>query len=306
VNNDGEYFPALTASYSNKSTPVNRANDGNYWYHDSPPNRWTTQGSPNEIDWLELNFGIERPIEKVKIYLLDDERGVKSPAKYDLEYWDGKNWTPVPQQFRLPERPTGHRANTIQFPTLNTAKLRVVFTPEKDSSIGLTEIEAWGHADLPLKEPTSAIDNLAYNKSGRGFPKASASYTSPFDKIIEINDGKSFFTVNSRNRWTAYKSPNKSDWIEIDFGEPKSVSRADIHIWGDNGGVRAPKSIVVQYWTGQDWHEVMQPRSDPQMPLAMSVNTVRFTQVSTSKIRVVFEHDLPGFSGVTELMLWEK
>ncbi len=112
-------------------------------------------------------------------------------------------------------------------------------------------------------------------------------------------------TIASRNRWTAYQSPNPSDWVQIDFGKSCTVGRVELHLWGDNGGVRAPRSCTIQYWNGNDWAEVADLKRDPEKPLAMAVNEYAFTQVSTERIRVVFVHDLPGFTGVTELMVWE-
>jgi hypothetical protein len=35
------------------------------------------------------------------------------------------------------------------------------------------------------------------------------------------------------------------------------------------------------------------------------VNTVRIDPVQTEKVRVVFEHDLPAYSGMTELRIWD-
>src|SRR5439155_1507885 len=41
VNNDGWYFPRVSASFSGTGTDLTKVNDGNYWYHISPPNRCT-------------------------------------------------------------------------------------------------------------------------------------------------------------------------------------------------------------------------------------------------------------------------
>src|SRR5262249_54970522 len=62
VNNDGTYFPRIIASYTAPGTSTAKLIDGNYWYHVSPPNRWTCEGSPNATDWLMLDFGTRRRI----------------------------------------------------------------------------------------------------------------------------------------------------------------------------------------------------------------------------------------------------
>jgi len=73
VNNGGAPFPLASASHSAPPHPPFYAVDGNYWYHRSPPNRWTAEGSGNATDWFEVDFGIERSIEAVKLYFLDDQ-----------------------------------------------------------------------------------------------------------------------------------------------------------------------------------------------------------------------------------------
>jgi hypothetical protein len=43
----------------------------------------------------------------------------------------------------------------------------------------------------------------------------------------------------------------------------------------------------------------------PGIPQVSSVNTVHIEPVMTARIRIVFEHDLPAASGMTELVLLE-
>ena len=144
VNNDGTYYPRVLASFSNPKTPPSKLIDGNYWYHRDPPNRWTCEGSPNASDSVVIEFGAKRRIQTAKLYFLDDEKGVVPPAKFDLEHWDGKAWQPIPTQTRAPEKPTGHRANVIRFPSLATEKVRAVLHHAEAGKSGLTEFEVWG------------------------------------------------------------------------------------------------------------------------------------------------------------------
>ena len=80
----------------------------------------------------------------VKLYLLDDGERVTAPNRIDLQYWDGEKWLVVPEQTRNPQTPTGHRANTIRFPALQTDKIRAIFTHGADGRTGLSEFEIWG------------------------------------------------------------------------------------------------------------------------------------------------------------------
>ena len=305
VNNDGTPYPRLTASYSAPTTPPFYANDGSRWYHASPANRWTAAGSGHATDWLELDFGVTRPVDRVALYFVDDGTGVRAPLRYRLEEWKGEAWKPVREQTRSPARPAGHRANTVTFPRIRTAKIRVTFTHRPGASTGLTEIEAWARTPLPLPPPTEPVHDLAYNATGRGFPRATASFTSRSDSVAQVGDGRIAFTRASRNRWTAYGSPHPSDWVEIAFGARRTVRALDLYLWGDSGGVRAPKRYSVQYWDGRRWAEPREVLRTPSRPATWAMNSVRLDPVETDRIRVVFEHDLPAFSGMTELMVWD-
>jgi hypothetical protein len=305
VNNDGTPYPSLTASYSAPTTPPFYANDGNRWYHASPANRWTAAGSGHATDWLELDFGVTRPLEEVDLYFVDDGAGVTAPARYDVAMWTGAGWSAIPGQLRRPARPEGHRANAVTFPRISTPRLRVTFTHRPGASTGLTEIEAWAHTPLPLPAPTAPVHDLAYNGTGQGFPRATASFTSRYDQVGQVNDGRIALTRASRNRWTAYASPHKSDWVEIAFGVRRTVRALDLYLWGDSGGVRAPRRYAVQYWDGRRWAEPRERLRTPERPATWAMNSVRIDPVETDRIRVVFEHDVPAFSGMTELMVWD-
>ena len=78
----------------------------------------------------------------------------------------------------------------------------------------------------------------------------------------------------------------------------------ELYLWGDNAGVKAPRQCVVQYWDGSRWTDASVVSRLPERPATWALNTVRIRPVRTSKIRVIFEHDLPAASGVTELMVW--
>ncbi len=113
------------------------------------------------------------------------------------------------------------------------------------------------------------------------------------------------FTRYSRNRWTAYGSPNRSDWVEIDFAGRRRVSRLELYLWGDGTGVKAPKRYSVQFWDGRAWADAQVVSQKPGTPEVSAVNTVRIVPVEAEKIRVLFQHDLPAYSGMTELVIWE-
>jgi len=306
VNNDGDYYPQLQSSFTAARTSLSKLNDGNYWYHLHPPNRWTTEGSPNATDWLEADLGVPRPLDTVKLYFLDDGEKIVAPVRFDLEYWTGQTWAAVPKQTRTPVQPTGHRANVVNFPTLNAQKLRIVFTHAPGGRTGLTEVEAWGELKGTFEVAPPPPGNLALNMSGKGFPKTSASFHDAFGGVpARANDGKIVYRPTPMNRWTSYGSPNVTDWLEVDFGTPKEFGRVELCIYDDRGGVQPPASYTVEIWNGTEWREVPNQVKTPAKPVGSAVNTVTFPKQTATKLRVVFTHQGKSRSGVSEILVWK-
>lgn len=298
VNNEKDhYFPRAISSFSGiGENSYLKISDGQHWYYTHPANRWSSLHSDNNTEYVGVDFGIERPIQAVKIYLYSDDSAIHTPVSYKLEYWNGKSWKKVRSQERNPKMPEAGKANTINFKEIKTSKLRVVLKPKKGNAVGVSELEAWGKADFPIQPGEGKISNLAY-KSNATF---SCSYTSRFDNVQGINDGLD----NPTNRWTGYESPNETDWVQFDFGEIKQVSKANLFIFDDRGGVQPPADYVIKYWDGNKWIEASNQEKIPEVPVS-NLNQVSFDAVQTSKIRIVFTHKSEkAFSGIYELELY--
>ena len=161
VNNDGTYYPRMTASFTSPQSSIAKLNDGNYWYVPHPPNRWTCQGSPNASDWVVLDFGVVRSLQTLKLFFLDDgdsrDTDVRVPKSIDVEAWVDDHWATVELPAALtsdPSKPSalrGHTATEISLNAMRTSKIRVRLEHQPKFSSGLTEIEAWGEATLPLE-----------------------------------------------------------------------------------------------------------------------------------------------------------
>jgi len=298
VNNGHEPFPWTEVSYAYPSNPPNYLVDGNYWYQLSPPNRWTTIGSPNAYDTITVDLGAPRRVERVVLYLLDDGAAgpVRAPARYGVELWHDGRWTTVPSPQRNPALPTGHRANTVSFPPAVASRVRVLLMPNDGAPVGLSELEVWGSPDSARQASGPARD-LALAAH------ASASFTATDARVEQVNDGVVAFTYYSRNRWTAVGSPNESDWIELDLDAPATVGRVELYLWGDGDRVRAPSQYAIQLWDGADWHPARERSRVPTHPLASARNVVLIEPTKTSRLRVVFEHARPAVTGVTELIV---
>jgi hypothetical protein len=311
VNNDGDYYPRYMASYVHPGSSLAKLSDGQYVYDIRPSNRWTTSGSPNGEDSLEVDFGSERPVDTVKLYVVDDggngEGKVTAPAKIQLASWDGSAWKPVPDLKASAEVPLGGRPHTLSFPVLKTSRLRAVLTHAEGGRSGLTEFEAWGPGVKPYVPAPPPAGNLAFNRNAEGFPKASASHSDQFGGLpARAIDGKIIFEVTPVNRWTCYGSPDATDSFEVEFGNKVKAGRAVLHIYDDRGGVQAPAAYTVEGWNGSEWKEMAQQVKSPAIPTGNMANVVTFTPTEVSKLRVVFTHNGKARSGMTEFEIWEK
>lgn len=312
VNNDGDYYPRYQASHVHPRSSLAMLSDGQYRYDIRPVNRWTAVDSPNASDWVEVDFGTPRPIDTVKLYVLDDgeksEFGkVAPPSAIRLEHWDGSAWKPVPGIKASSDAPVGRRPHVLTFPVLKIARLRAVLTHAEGSRSGLTEFEAWGPGVKPYEAAPPPAGNLAFNRSGEGFPKASASHSDIYGGLPpRAIDGKIIFEATPMNRWTCYGSPNPTDFYEVDFGKPVKVSRAVLHLYDDRGGVQAPGDYRIEGWNGHEWQAMAEQVKSPANPTGGMANVVTFTPAEVGKLRVVFTHKGQARSGMTEFEVWEK
>lgn len=308
ANNDGDYFPAITASSVDEGQSAQTLTDGNYWYHQHPPNRVTMATSTNAVDWIEIDLGTPRRIHTLKAYFLDDDgrTAVQAPASFALFVLRDGEWRPPEREERTPAAPQGRRANVVRFQEIETSAVRVELRHAKSARSGLTELEIWGDAQLPVEPAPRPEGNLAYNRGETPFPRVRASHTSRFDRLETVHDGRIVFRPTPANRWTAYESPHDTDWLEIDFGEPRTVGRMELYIYDDRGGVQAPESYVVQHWQDGEWRDVPDQRRSPDQPVGGKRNTVRFAPVRTDKLRIVFRRRGESRCGLTEIEAWEK
>lgn len=308
VNNDGTYYPKVTASYTSGRSSLSKVNDGNFWYTLHPPNRWTCEGSPNLNDWIDVDFGTPRKIDEIKLYLLDDSNlpssTVGKPSSIALEtYVDGK-WLPL-EYHGGPGPIEGHKPYSLRLRDTTLSRFRVIFNHSLGRKTGLTEIEAWGDAKLPLPPLPHPEGNIAYNAGTLEFPKATASYHDRFGGVPKSAiDGITNFQPTPTNRWTSYESPNEKDWLEIDFGKVVEFGRVELAIYDDRGGVQAPLHFDIEVWLDGSWQSLSDVKRSPDEPVGGQWNTATFKPQKSSKLRIQFTNRSPARSGVTEVMVW--
>jgi hypothetical protein len=80
---------------------------------------------------------------RIELAIYADSGGVQPPARYEVEFWDGKKWRVVTGARKSPEKPTGGQFNEVRFGRVTTSKVRVVFTHAGKARSDLTEILVW-------------------------------------------------------------------------------------------------------------------------------------------------------------------
>ena len=296
VNNSTRIYPRAIASFPGIKHPINKINDGQYWYLTPTTNQWSNVYSEERQDWAGIDFGTVRDLNRIVLYFVEDNEEIRAPKNFDIEYWDGKVWKKVENQKRQYNVPLSRKANAVAVKGLRTSKIRVLLTPEKKYNVAISEIEAWGDACFPIKTPVDTA-RMIKNKA-----EASASYTSRFDKVDTVVDG----LLNPNGRWTAFESPNKSDWIQIEFDQKMAMNAVYIYLYGDTANIGPPSEMFLEYWNGSSWKAVNNQKSIPERAVANALNILKFKEVGTDKIRLTMLHSKNKYSGIYEIEVYKK
>jgi hypothetical protein len=162
-------------------------------------------------------------------------------------------------------------------------------------------------AKLPLVHPTAQPYEVVVsaNAEGAKFPKASASFTAKYDSPAAALDGIYWYDPEYGEKWTSRGSWTTEDWFEVDFGTPKRCGAARLFFYEDDHGVAAPASYTVLCDLDGEWDPVQPISIHPEKPEASRANTVTFSPIETSKIRILFRHT-PGIGvGLAQAQILE-
>ena len=246
--------------------------------------------SDNTSEWAGVDFGGVRPVQTVAVYFVEAEE-IEAPQTYQLEYWSNGGWQPLEGGRRTPAKPQANQANSIQLDApVYTSKLRVVMKPQRGTAVAISELEAWG--------PPDGQDDHVEGNVVPAF-SVSASYTSKFDRVEAIGDG----IVDKAERWTAFESPNATDWVQLDLTQPEMICGVYLYFYNDNNGVVPPPTYEIQYADGNSWQPVVELRKRPEVPIP-GLNQAHFEPVETQQIRIVTTHAGNGkYSGLYEVQL---
>jgi DUF1680 family protein len=109
---------------------------------------WPRRGT----QWVQYDWSQPISTRQIDVYWFDDHRGVRLPKACRLKYWDGTAFVDVPGASGLGL--AEHRFNTTTFPEITTARLRLEFDGNGDSSTGILEWRVIDSGKSPNFPPT--------------------------------------------------------------------------------------------------------------------------------------------------------
>ena len=163
--------------------------------------------------------------------------------------------------------------------------------------------------DIAAEKLAKAMTGLAVDDGNLAYCAAkSTSYVSGWESFPAVNDGK----IAEKSRYDEWSIPKYGTWGNVSSSEyitytwdtAVELQKADIYFWynGDegnytNGGINAPKEYVYEYLDGNgNWQKVS---TDSSYEIAMDqFNTVEFTPVKTTAIRVTMQKQANDINGV--------
>jgi Bacterial Ig-like domain (group 4) len=145
------------ASYTSPWEQVTAINDGidPPRSNDTQNPRWGTWPQRG-TQWAQLDW--EQPVKvgSADVYFFDDNGGVRAPASWKLQWWDGDEFVDVAGASGYGTAPDAY--NTVTFEPVTTSRLRLELV-SGDASVGLLEWKAYAVAPesiRPVHVPTLA------------------------------------------------------------------------------------------------------------------------------------------------------
>ncbi|XTZ16367.1 hypothetical protein ACQSSU_02910 [Micromonospora echinospora] len=115
--------------------------------NDTANPRWGTWPNQGQ-QWAQLTWTANQTIRAVEVYFFDDNGGVRLPAAWRVQSWNGSSYQDVTGASGYPV--AANRYNLVTFTAVSTSRLRVVLDSGA-GSVGLLEVKA--HANPPGGNP---------------------------------------------------------------------------------------------------------------------------------------------------------
>lgn len=103
--------------------------------------RWTSWGQQGKDQWISVTLDKPTEIQSVSVFWADDNRGVRVPKKWSLEYEDQGEWITFPLYVTDAYNTFKDQFNMVHpGKQILTTKIRLLMKPEADKAVGVFEI----------------------------------------------------------------------------------------------------------------------------------------------------------------------
>lgn len=133
-----------TASYTSPWESIAAVNDGidPATSNDTVNRRWGTWPNTGE-QWVLLTWASAQSLRAADVYFFDDNGGVRTPAAWRLQSWNGSSYVDVAGASGYPT--AVNQYNAVNFTAVSTSRLRLVLTSGA-ASVGVLELRAYSSA----------------------------------------------------------------------------------------------------------------------------------------------------------------
>ena len=274
-------------------------------------------------DWVQIDFNGAKTIDEIDVFTLqDDYMNPVEPTEamtftawgitaFDVQYWTGSAWASVPAGSVSGNNKVWRK---FVFPALTTGHIRILVNNAAGHYSRITEVEAWGTAAPP--PGPKPILNYAHFERGSG-PNASSWLDLNRVPIAAVNGDRRGLHWGS-DPWTGsgwHDATNNAfpDWFEVEFNAPQVINEVDVFSVQDNfQNPAAPTEAMtftlyglrdfdVEYWTGSGWAVVPGGAVVGNNKVWVKLT---FPPVTTTRMRVVVNAGLSGYSRIVEFEAW--
>jgi hypothetical protein len=291
-------------------------------------------GTPNIFpDWLQVHVG-QQTINRIDIYTVRDNYTDVSPVSsdetftlygiidFDVEVWNGTSWTLVSQI-----RGNNKVYVSVVFPAVNTDKIRIHVLNGASGHSRIVEVEVYncpggGGTPTPTATPTltptptptatptptvtpTPTPGECVNVAGEGTASASSASAGGYEPS-RANDGSRLW--GTTGGWRDGTPGAFPDWLQIDFGTSRTLSKIDLYFVRDEFLDLDPPSesevttlygvidFDIQYWDGSSWVTLRSVRGNDKL-----VVKTTFEPVTTTAIRILVLNGQSNHSRIVEV-----
>jgi hypothetical protein len=272
-------------------------------------------------DWLQIDFSGSKTIHEIDVFSVQDNYSnpvdpndtttftLYGMTAFDVQYWDGASWVTVPggsvSGNNLVKR-------TFTFSPITTTAIRVLVNNSLAGYSRITEVEAWGTGSV-----TPPPVNVALASNGGAATASSSLDPGRLPNAANNGDRKGIHwgtDPTTGSGWHDATSNSYPDFLQIDFSGSKTIGEIDVFSVQDNySNPSDPTDTLafslygitafdVQYWNGSSWVTV--PGGS-----VTGNNLVKrkftFSPISTTKIRVLVNDSLNGYSRIVEVEAYQ-